>query len=124
MSMKRSAHTFFLALAAVALPAAAQAKPSHGGDGVHIEGAGQENRHLDCNGGSAHIQGASNELTITGACSSLTIEGAANIVRIDLAPGAPVRIGGASNQVNWSMPGNARPRLSIQGAANRVQRVR
>ena len=124
MSMKRSAHTFFLALAAVALPAAVQAKPSHGGDGVHIEGAGQENHYLDCNGGRAHIQGASNELTITGACSSLTIEGAANIVRIDLAPGAPVRIGGASNQVNWSMPGNARPRLSIQGAANRVQRVR
>ena len=80
--MTRSAHTFFLALAVAALPAAAQAKSSHGGDGVHIEGAGQENRHLDCNGGSAHIQGASNELTITGACSSLTIEGAANIIRM------------------------------------------
>ena len=92
--------------------------------GVTIEGAGQAGGEHDCAGGPARIEGAGNEVTFTGVCSSLTIEGAANIIQVDLAPGAPVRIEGASNQVNWSMPGNARPRLSIQGAANRVQRVR
>lgn len=122
--MSRIAQGFLIAVAVAIVPAAAGARQSHGEGGVHIEGAGQVNHHLDCNGGSAHIEGASNRLTITGACSSLTIEGAANIIRVDLAPGAPLRIEGASNQVSWSMPGNARPRVSIQGAANSVQRAR
>lgn len=92
--------------------------------GVHIEGAGQTDNRVDCNGGPVHVEGASNTLTITGACSSLTIEGAGNTVTIDLAPGARVRVEGASNRVNWSMPGDARPALSVAGAGNQVQRIR
>lgn len=122
--MAHTTKTLLVVLAAAVLPlSAAQARPSQAG-GVHIEGAGQEHHELDCEGGEAHIEGASNRLTITGRCSSLTIEGADNQVRVDLAPGAQVHIEGASNRVTWTMAGNGRPRVSVQGAANSVQRSR
>jgi hypothetical protein len=92
--------------------------------GVTIEGAGQAGGEHDCAGGPARIEGAGNEVTFTGVCSSLTIEGASNIVRVNLAPGAAIRIEGAGNIVRWSMPGNARPRQSVQGAGNALSRVR
>ncbi len=103
-------------IVAAGLPATALAQ------GVHIEGAGQTDNRVDCNGGPVHVEGASNTLTITGACSGLTVEGAGNTITIDLAPGARVRVEGASNRVNWSMPGDARPALSVEGAGNQVQR--
>jgi hypothetical protein len=116
--------TLLVVLAATALPlSAAQARSSQG-VGVDIQGAGQEHHELDCEGGAAHIQGAGNRLTIVGRCSSLTIEGADNQVRVDLAPGAQVRVQGAGNRVSWTMGGNGRPRVSIQGADNSVQRGR
>ena len=112
-----------IGLTAAPALAAAPAQAQHRGQGgVHIEGAGQERSVYDCAGGPASIEGAGNEVTITGACSALTITGASNIVRIDLAPGATIRIEGAGNQVRWTMPGNARPRQSVQGASNSVSR--
>ena len=119
MARMTTTQIFVAFLAAASLPAAAQAQPS---GGVHIEGAGQEDHHLDCEGGPAHIEGASNRLTITGNCSSLTIEGAGNTVRVQLAPGALLRIEGASNRVTWTTTGGVRPRVSVEGAANTVQR--
>ena len=70
------------------------------------------------------IEGAGNTIRFTGACSGLRIEGASNIVTVDLAPGAVIRVEGASNEVSWSMPGNARPRQTVEGAANRISRAR
>ncbi|MDV3456529.1 DUF3060 domain-containing protein [Sphingomonas sp. HF-S4] len=108
----------FLGLAPAALlgamPAQAQAD---------FTGAGEESE-LDCNGGAASIEGASNVMTITGACTSLTITGAGNRVTIDLAKVSRIRVVGASNEIYWRAPGTAKPRLSVQGAGNRISRAR
>lgn len=122
MTVSRIATGFLIAAAATATLPAATAFAQRGG-GVSIEGAGQSGTR-DCHGGPAVIEGAGNTIRFTGACSGLRIEGASNIVTIDLAPGAVIRVEGASNEVSWTMPGNASPRQSIQGAANRVSRAR
>lgn len=97
-----------------ALPAQAQAE---------FTGAGEESE-LDCNGGGASIEGASNVMTITGACTSLMITGAGNRVTIDLAKVSRIQVVGASNEIYWRAPGTAKPRLSVTGAGNRISRAR
>ncbi len=86
-------------------------------------GAGEESE-LDCNGGPATIEGASNTLTITGGCTALTVNGAGNRITIDLAAASSVRVEGADNQILWRAPGTAKPRTSIVGAGNRISRLR
>lgn len=88
---------------------------------IEFQGAGQRNE-LECNGETVHVQGADNRLTIHGACRSLIVEGAGNEIRIALAAQSSIRVQGASNQVAWTAPGTAKPKLSIAGAANRVYR--
>ena len=122
MTRSRIASGLLIAAAATAALPAATAFAQRGG-GASIEGAGQNGTH-DCHGGPAVIEGAGNTVRFTGACSGLRIEGASNIVTIDLAPGAVIRVEGASNEVSWSMPGNNRPRQSVEGAANRISRAR
>jgi len=94
------------------LPAQAQAE---------VSGAG-ENSEIDCNGGTVHIEGASNTLTIRGACTSLNLTGAGNRVVIDLAAKSAIRVEGADNEIRWRAPGDARPRVSMTGAGNRILR--
>ena len=98
----------------MAVPAQAQAD---------FSGAGEE-AELDCDGGAAVIEGASNTLTITGACTSLTVTGAGNRITVDLAKASVIRVEGADNVIRWRAPGTAKPRLNIAGAANRVARLR
>lgn len=88
-----------------------------------FEGAGQ-NSEIDCDGGSVRIEGASNTLVIHGPCTSLVIEGADNRILIDLAAQSTIAIEGASNQVRWTAPGKARPKLRVAGAANSVTRAK
>lgn len=112
----RAATFVVLALAAgvAAAPACAQAE---------FSGAG-ETSELDCGGGAASVEGASNVLTITGACSSLTIAGASNRITIDLASTSAIRVEGADNEIYWRAPGTAKPRVSVTGAGNRIARLR
>lgn len=109
------------ALAAIAALSVAAA-PAFAEDGATFSGAGQE-LELDCNGGGASIEGASNIVTITGNCTSLSIEGADNRVRVQLAAKSAIHVVGASNQVVWTGPAGAKPRLSLTGAGNRVSRA-
>ena len=87
-----------------------------------FSGAGQE-MELDCDGGVATIQGASNIMHITGACSALVIEGASNKVHVDLAKGARIQVVGADNEVRWTAPEGTKPKLNVVGAANRIARA-
>ena len=107
-----------MGLTAIALgiagPAAAQA---------HFEGAGARSE-LDCDGGVATIEGASNVITVTGRCTQLVIEGADNEVRVELAAKGVIRIEGASNRVTWTTPDGSKPQLRVSGAGNRVSMAR
>ncbi len=87
-----------------------------------FEGAGQESR-LDCDGGEAHITGASNRIVVDGACTLLSVEGAGNIVSVDLAQKSAIRVVGSSNRITWRAPGTARPRISSTGAGNSIRRA-
>jgi hypothetical protein len=97
----------------IAVPATAQ---------TAFEGAGQESR-IDCDGGEAHITGASNRITVDGPCRLLSVEGAGNIVSVDLAEKAAIRVVGSSNRITWRAPGQARPRVSSTGAGNSIRRA-
>ena len=97
-----------------AVPALAQADFS--GAGATLE--------LDCDGKRATVEGASNTVVITGACASLQVVGAGNRITVDLAAGATIRIEGADNEIRWRAPGDAKPRVTIAGAGNRLSRLR
>lgn len=88
-----------------------------------FSGAGQESE-LDCNGGTAEIQGADNTLVIGGACKSVTVIGAGNRVRVDLAPQSTINVQGAGNDISWVAPAPAKPRLVITGVDNKVYRAK
>ncbi|HEX7820811.1 MAG TPA: DUF3060 domain-containing protein [Sphingobium sp.] len=90
---------------------------------MRFEGAGQQTA-LDCGGGTIHIAGASNRLTIVGACTELQVDGADNQIRIDLAAQSGVSIQGANNRIYWTAPAAARPRLSISGTGNGIHRLK
>ncbi len=87
----------------------------------YIKGPNQEGNY-DCKGGPAVIEGANNDINFTGQCSSLTVMGANNNVNVSLAKGARIKIDGANNEIAWRSPGKVRPRVSIKGANNIVQR--
>ncbi|KQN93804.1 hypothetical protein ASE95_02500 [Sphingomonas sp. Leaf231] len=87
-----------------------------------FEGAGQESR-LDCDGGEAHITGASNRITVDGPCELLSVEGAGNIVSVDLSAKSAIRVVGSSNRITWRAPEKARPRISSTGAGNSIRRA-
>lgn len=86
-------------------------------------GAGQT-IDLDCDGKSATIVGANNEMTITGHCQLLSIEGAANRVHVQMAKNGVIRVTGASNEIDWATPDGSKPRLQITGAGNRISKAR
>ncbi len=88
-----------------------------------FEGAGGTTE-LDCDGGTATIEGASNIVTVTGQCTLLIVEGAGNRVQVDLAPNGEIRVVGASNEVVWTTPDGSKARVSITGADNRVSNSR
>jgi hypothetical protein len=90
---------------------------------THFEGAGQESS-IECDGGEAHITGASNRITVDGPCRLLSVEGAGNIVSVDLAEKAAIRVVGSSNRITWRAPGRAQPRISSTGAGNSIRRAR
>jgi hypothetical protein len=100
--------------AAWAIPAQAQAE---------FTGAG-ENSELHCEGAAAEIEGASNTLTIHGPCTSLNLTGASNKITIDLAAKSTIHVVGADNEIRWTAPGDAKPRLNVVGAGNRISRRR
>lgn len=105
-----------LVLSTLALPASLAAQASYEGAGATQE--------LDCDGGTATIQGASNTIRVTGRCSALVIEGAGNRVQVDLAPKGSVRISGASNIVTYRTPDRSKARINVAGAGNRVSMAR
>ncbi len=92
-------------------------------DGASYTGAGA-NSEMDCDGGPASVEGASNTIIFEGACRSLKITGAGNIVTIDLAAQSTISIEGASNEVYWTAPKGTRPKQKVSGAGNRVMRAR
>lgn len=55
---------------------------------------------------------------------ALAIEGAGNVVQVDLAPRATIRITGASNIVTWRTADGSKPRLVVVGAGNRIAHAR
>jgi hypothetical protein len=116
--MRDFKRTAFLVVASAgiftAMPACAQ---------TEFTGAG-ETSELDCDGGGATIEGASNILTITGSCTSLQVTGAGNRITVDLAKVSTVRVEGADNEIRWRAPGTAKPRLNVVGASNRISRQR
>lgn len=114
MTFRKFAYLGLVGLAFAAAPALAEA---------HFEGAG-DHAELDCDGGIARIEGASNVMTVTGRCSQLVIEGADNEVRVELASKGVIRIEGASNRVIWTTPDGSKPQLRISGAANRISAAR
>jgi hypothetical protein len=89
---------------------------------ARVKGSDQEVT-VDCRGGPAIVEGASNTVRFTGICSSLSITGADNDVSITLASGAKVNIMGSSNDVNWSLNGKIKPAVRVQGADNDIVRV-
>ncbi len=101
-----------LILSALALPASLSAQ-------ARYEGAGAT-QELDCDGGTATIQGAGNTIRVTGRCSALVIEGAINRVQADLAPKGSIRISGASNTVTYRTADGSKARINVAGAGNRV----
>jgi hypothetical protein len=92
-------------------------------DGANYIGAGADTE-MDCDGGPASVEGASNHITFRGGCSSLEITGAANIITIDLASNARISVTGASNEIYWTAPQGTRPKQDITGAGNRVVRAK
>ncbi len=116
----RSMTAFRSALVAAALMACGVSAPLLAQ--THFEGAGQESS-IDCDDGEAHITGASNRITVDGPCRLLSVEGAGNIVSVDLAEKAAIRVVGSSNRITWRAPGQARPRVSSTGAGNSIRRA-
>ena len=112
MHRKRVLITLAPIAAIWAMPAQAQAE---------FTGAG-EHSEIECNGGGVSIEGADNILAIHGPCKSLTVTGASNKITIDLAAQSAIRVEGAANEIHWSAPGAARPKLSVVGAGNRISR--
>jgi hypothetical protein len=108
----------FLVVASAAVFAAL---PAHAQ--TEFTGAGEESE-LDCDGGGATIEGASNVLSITGSCTSLRVTGAGNRITIDLGTVSTIRVEGADNEIRWHAPGTAKPRLNVVGAGNRISRLR
>ena len=105
-----------LILSALALPASLPAQ-------ARYEGAGAT-QEIDCDGGSATIEGASNTIRVTGRCSALVIEGAGNRVEVDLARKGSVRISGAGNIVTYRTADGSKARIDVAGAGNRVSMAR
>lgn len=103
-------------IAALALNATSMASAAE------FTGAGQTGE-LECDGGSASIVGADNELTITGDCQLLAIEGAGNRVHVAMAKNGVIRLTGASNEVHWSTPDGTKPKLQVTGAGNHIVRA-
>jgi len=95
-----------------AIPAQAQ---------TEFSGAG-ETSEIHCDGGSVQVEGADNTLVIHGPCKSLSVTGASNRITIALAAQSAIRVEGADNEIRWSAPGAAKPKLSVTGAGNRVSR--
>lgn len=105
------------------LAALTAATPAFAQGGQHFQGAGQRTQ-LDCDGGTIHIEGASNILTIDGACTALTLEGASNEIRVNMAAGGRITVTGASNVITWTAPAGAKVSVRSTGAANRIARGR
>ncbi|USU07508.1 DUF3060 domain-containing protein [Sphingomonadaceae bacterium OTU29MARTA1] len=87
-----------------------------------FQGAGQASE-IDCDGGEAQINGASNTITVNGPCTLLSVQGAGNIVTVDLAAKSTIRVVGSGNRITWQAPEKVRPRVSITGADNRIRRA-
>ncbi|HWK40602.1 MAG TPA: DUF3060 domain-containing protein [Croceibacterium sp.] len=102
------------ALAVVSAPLAAQAS---------FTGAG-ETSQLDCDGGEATIEGASNTLAVTGGCTRVVITGAGNTITVALAPKGAIEVTGASNTIRWTTPDGSAARVSVTGAGNRIEKAR
>jgi hypothetical protein len=87
-----------------------------------FQGAGQH-AELDCDGGEAHIEGASNTIAVGGPCMLLSVQGAGNVVTVDLAATSTIRVVGSGNRIVWRAPGKARPRVVSTGAGNSIRRA-
>ncbi|MFC4293416.1 DUF3060 domain-containing protein [Sphingorhabdus arenilitoris] len=94
---------------------------SAAGANAVVDGANQK-MTLDCKGGPAVIDGAYNDVVFTGVCTSLKIDGAYNKIKITLKPGASVFVDGAYNEIMWRSEGKEKPRVSVDGAGNRILR--
>lgn len=113
--VRKLALTTVVPIAAIwAIPAQAQ---------TEFSGAGEKSE-IDCNGGSVHIEGASNTLTVHGPCTGLNVTGAGNRITIELAAKSAIRVEGADNEILWIAPGAAKPNIRVTGAGNRVARRR
>lgn len=97
-----------------AIPASSQGNETNM---LTIRGGGNI-QQVDCDGRAVSIQGASNEITLTGNCPSLLVRGGGNIVSIEIRPGGSISVRGASNVITWYS--DARPRVTLSGANNRV----
>lgn len=112
---------FATGLALAAAPLAAQPGQGTGTrDGASINGVDQAHR-IDCQGRPAEVSGSDNNIDFVGDCPGLTVNGVDNQISIILRPGAPLRVSGVDNVVNWRVSGKGKPRISVQGVDNRVQ---
>jgi hypothetical protein len=109
--MRQRAALWLACLAAIAVSGGVRAQTVFTASGAAAS--------LDCRGGAALVQGSGNRLSIGGACRSLGVVGSGNVVAIDLAPGAPVRVSGSDNRVLYRFAAGP-PRAETSGADNQV----
>ncbi len=130
--MRAALPTAVLFAAAAAVPAAGQTARATSGDAVAIARPGEvivggsgARQRLSCDRGTAFVGGERNIAEITGACDRLVVGGSRNEVRVRLAPGAQVNVGGTGNRVIWTLAGDgAPPQVVTGGEANVVERGR
>ncbi|PSJ38833.1 hypothetical protein C7I55_16020 [Sphingomonas deserti] len=79
---------------------------------------------LECAGKSATIEGASNTVAITGALRKPACGRRGQSHHDGSRRRRPIRIEGADNEIRWRAPGEAKPRVTIAGAGNRLSRLR
>ena len=110
-----------------AAPAAAQTAQAWSGDAMAMSRDGEVMLHgtggvqtATCERGSATVSGSSNRATITGACEHLIVGGSDNEVRVQLASGARIHVGGSRNRVLWSVARGGRAPEVVRGGEGAV----
>lgn len=81
-----------------------------------------ETRTLDCAGGSAHIAGAYNKVTLRGGCTHLTVLGSRNHITAEFAARASIWFAGSRNEVAWTTADGKEPNVRHFGSGNILQK--
>lgn len=87
-----------------------------------FEGAGST-ASLNCDGGTARVEGAGNMVDVTGQCTRLEVVGDGNAVTVELAAGGSISVEGAANAVTWTTADGGEAIVRLEGFGNLVERA-